>query len=131
MWLRQKCLSVLCKICGRQALLPGSLQLPRCGHRSDGPLYGGGSADVWEGKHQGTKVAVKVLRVVVGDLDKIRSVGHCPRPSKSVNGGVHYEFVEVLQGSHHVEKSSPPKRSSVAGSDHDQQALRNGIGVDG
>ena len=86
---------------------------------------------MWEGKHQGTKVAVKVLRVVVGDLDKIRSVGRCPRPSKGVNGGAHDDCVEVLQGSHHVEKSLPPKRASIAGSDHDQQALRNGVRVDG
>ena len=118
-------------MCGRQRVLPRSLQIPLCDERSDGPLYGGGSADVFEGKHQGTKVAVKVLTVVEVDLDKIRSVGHCPRSPNSVNGGAHYDCVGVLQGSHHVEKSSPSKRAFIARSDNDQRALRNGIRVDG
>ena len=86
---------------------------------------------MWKGEHQGTEVAVKVLRVVVGNLDKIRSVGHRPKPSNGVNGGAHYDCVEILQGGHDVEKSLPPKRAPVAGSDNDQQALRNDIRVDG
>ena len=86
---------------------------------------------MWKGKHQGTEVAVKVLRVVVEDLDKIRNVRRCPRPSNSVNRGVHYDCVEVLPGGHHVEKSSPSKRAPIAGSDDGQRALRNGIRVYG
>ena len=74
--LRKKCLSALCKICGRQALLPRSLQIPLCYDRSDSPLYRGGYADVWKGEHRGRHVAVKVLRVYsTSDFDKITSVG--------------------------------------------------------
>jgi len=74
-WLRKKCLSVLCKICGRQALLPRSLRVPLCYDRSGNPLYRGGYADVWKGEHRGRHVAVKVLRVYsTSDFDKITSV---------------------------------------------------------
>ena len=80
--LRGKCLSVLCKICGRQALLPRSLQIPLCYDRSVHPLYRGGYADVWKGEYQGRHVAVKVLRVCsTSDFNKITSVGFsvCPQ----------------------------------------------------
>ena len=40
---------------------------------------------MWKGKHQGTEVAVKVIRVVTKSLDDTRSVGHCPKPSNNVN----------------------------------------------
>ena len=74
-WLRKKCLSVLCKICGRRALLPRSLKLPLCYNRSENPLYRGGYADVWKGEHEGRHVAVKVLRVYsTSDFEKITSV---------------------------------------------------------
>ena len=73
--LRRKCLSILCKICGRQSLLPSSLQIPLCYDQSDTPLYHGGYADVWKGQRQGCSVAVKVLRVYsTSDFDKIKSV---------------------------------------------------------
>ena len=85
---------------------------------------------MWKGEHQGTEVAVKVLRVVSGKIDKVRSVRRRPKPSNSANGGAHYNCVEILQGSRDVEKSSPPKRAPIAGSDDDQRALRNDIGVD-
>ena len=82
--LRQKCLTVLCKICGRQGLLPRSLQIQFSYDRSEDPVYSGGFADVWKGEHQATKVAVKVLRVFeLSDLNKITNVGHC---SKQSNG---------------------------------------------
>ena len=75
-WFRKKCLSALCKICGRQALLPRSLRVPLCYDRSDDPLYRGGYADVWKGEHRGRHVAVKVLRVYsTSDFDKITNVG--------------------------------------------------------
>ena len=74
--LRKKCLTALCKICGRQGLLPRSLQIPLCYNRSETPLYRGGYADVWKGEHQSCHVAVKVLRVyTTSDFDKITSVG--------------------------------------------------------
>ena len=63
-------------MCGRQALLPRSLQIPLCYDRSGDALYSGGYADVWMGEHQGRKVAVKVLRIFsTSNLDKITSVG--------------------------------------------------------
>ena len=76
--LRKKALSALCKICGRQALLPRSLQIPHCYDRSEDALYSGGYSDVWMGEHQDRKVAVKVLRIyTTSNLDKIVSVSHC------------------------------------------------------
>ncbi|KAF9647785.1 kinase-like protein [Thelephora ganbajun] len=70
---RRKCLSALCRICGRRALLPTSLQIPLCHNRSDVPRYRGGYADVWKGAYQGRSVAAKVLRVYsTSNLDKIR-----------------------------------------------------------
>jgi hypothetical protein len=75
-WLRRTCLSVLCRVCGRQALLPRSLQIPLCYNRLDTPLYRGGFADVWKGEYQGRYVAVKALRVYsTSDFFKITSVG--------------------------------------------------------
>ena len=72
----KKCLSTLCKICGRQALLPKSLQIPLCYDRSGFPKYRGGYADVWMGEYQGLQVAVKVLRVYsTSDFNKIINVG--------------------------------------------------------
>jgi len=74
-WLRRKCLTALCHICGRQALLPKSLQIPLCYNRLEAPRYRGGFADVWTGDYQGQRVAAKVLRVyTTSDLDKIRRV---------------------------------------------------------
>ena len=75
--LRKKCLSALCRICGRQSLLPKSLQIPLCYNRSENALYSGGYADVWMGEHEGRKVAVKVLRIcTTSNLGKIITVGH-------------------------------------------------------
>lgn len=81
--LRAKCLSALCRICGRQVLLPRSVHIPLCYNRSDTPLYHGGFADVWKGEHHGLHVAVKVLRVyTTSDLGKIANVGpHSPPKS--------------------------------------------------
>ncbi|KAF9644930.1 kinase-like protein, partial [Thelephora ganbajun] len=70
----RKCLAASRRICGRQALLPRSAQIPICYNRLDNPLYRGGYADVWKGEHQGRDVAVKVLRVYsTSDFDKITS----------------------------------------------------------
>ena len=75
-WLWKKCLSTLCKMCGHQALLPRSLQIPICYNRLGFPKYSGGFADVWKGEHQGLQVAVKVLRVYsTSDFNKIINVG--------------------------------------------------------
>ena len=53
----------LCRICGREALLPRSVQIPPCYNQAGAPLYYGGFSEVWKGRHEGREVAVKVLRV--------------------------------------------------------------------
>ena len=66
-------------VCGRDALLPRSLELPFSYNTTGDPLVGGGFADVWKGQYQGREVAVKVLRVFkTDDLKKTRKVS-CPR----------------------------------------------------
>ena len=73
--LREKCLAMLCRVCGRQGFLPRALEIPMCYNRSDAPLFRGGCADVWRGEHQGSYVAVKVLRVyATTDVAKIKKV---------------------------------------------------------
>ena len=105
-WLRKKCLSVLCRICGRQALLPRSLRVPLCYDRSDNPLYRGGYADVWKGEHRGRHVAVKVLRVYsMGDSDKITSVRFSACSKACVDWLTELTPVEVLQGGRDMESS--------------------------
>jgi hypothetical protein len=81
--LRKKCLNALCKLCGRQALLPRSLKMSLCYDRSGAPLYQGGYADVWKGEHQGRPIAVKVLRVyAMSNFEKITSVGSQSLPQR-------------------------------------------------
>ena len=68
-------MTILYRICGHQALLPTSVQIPLCYNRMDEPLCRGGFADVWKGEHQGREVAVKVLKVDKrSNLVKIRKV---------------------------------------------------------
>lgn len=74
--LRKKSLTALCRLCGRQALLPRSIQIPLCYDRSGDAPHSGGYADVWMGEHQGCKVAVKVLKIyITSNLDQITTVG--------------------------------------------------------
>lgn len=74
--LRKKCLSALCKICGRHALLPKSLRVSLSYDRSGLSFRQGGFADVWMGEYQGSQVAVKVLRVsLTSDFQDITKVG--------------------------------------------------------
>ena len=86
---------------------------------------------MWKGEHEGAEVAVKVLRATSDNLDKIRSVGHHPKPSGSVSEGAYHDCAEILQGSHDVERSSPSKRAPIVRSDDDREPLRNDISVDG
>ena len=84
-------------MCGNQALLPKSLQIPLCYNRLDTPLYHGGFADVWKGEHNGCGVAVKVLRVYsTGDLGKTISVGFQGPPKKSDFDRVMLTHTDVL-----------------------------------
>lgn len=118
--LRKKCLRALCKICGRQALLPRSLQIPLCYNRLDNALYSGGYADVWMGEHQGRKVAVKVLRLYsTSNLGKVINVGRRRVLATSAYFRADYDYVEVLQGSCDMEKPLSSECASAIGSDNE------------
>ena len=71
-----RCLRLLCKICGRHALLPNSLIIQVPHDRTKDPLYHGGFADVWKSTSRGLEVAVKVLKLYqCNDQGQIRRVG--------------------------------------------------------
>ena len=112
--LRKRCLRVLCRICGRRALLPRSLQIPLTYDRLGTPQYRGGYADVWKVEHQGRHVAAKVLRVYsTTDLSKVTTVGSqfC---WKHV-GQLILTRAEVLQRGRDVECPSPSKCTATVG----------------
>jgi len=72
------CLHFLYKICGHQALLPGSPIIPLDHDVMSDPLYHGRFADVWKGQHRGRDVAAKVLKLQSKDNpEQIRRVGCC------------------------------------------------------
>ena len=113
--LRRICLSVLCRICGFQALLPRSLQIPFCYNRLDTPLYRGGFADVWKGEYQGRHVAVKVLRVYsTSEFVKITRVGSCGL-AKIVRREADADYAEVLQRGCNMGGSPPSKCTATSG----------------
>ena len=129
--LQKRCLGALRKICGRSGLVPRSIEIPPCYNRSDEPLYQGGYADVWKGKHNGCDVAVKGLRVFAGsDSGKIMRVGSivCQR---TFICQLMFIMVEVLQGGCDLEVSSPPKRATAIRSDNGQSQFCDGLRVDG
>ena len=129
--LRRKCLAALCKICGHHALISRSIQIPLCYNRGEAPRYEGGFAEVWKGEREGTEVAVKVLKIfMTSDLAKIRKVGFSVSP-KCVGRPVNVDHAEVLQGSDHLEGSSPSECAATVGSDNGQQPIRDGVGMDG
>lgn len=71
-----RCLRTLYRICGLQAILPKSLQIPPCYDPRELPCSCGGFADVWKGEHLGQVVAAKVLRIDNKvNLSRIRKVG--------------------------------------------------------
>ena len=62
-------------ICGRDSLVPESLNIPTCYNHSKIPQASGGFADVWKGNYEGKDVAAKVLRVcATSNFKKIRKV---------------------------------------------------------
>ncbi|KAF9643175.1 kinase-like protein [Thelephora ganbajun] len=74
--LRTQCLSALCRICGRQALLPRSVKIPFCFNQTDMPLYEGGFTNVWKGRHQEREVAVKITRRFCKEVMEWKSLCH-------------------------------------------------------
>ena len=76
--IRRRCLRVLCRICGREALLPKSLSIPLCYDPMEIPQFSAAFADTWKGEHRGKRVAATVLKIyLTSDFEKIRKVG-CP-----------------------------------------------------
>jgi hypothetical protein len=79
--IRRRCLSALYRLCGREALIPKSLELPLCCNLKERPLCHGEFADVWRGSLNGKEVAAKVLRVGMSDdLSKVKKVSFFWRP---------------------------------------------------
>jgi len=73
---RGKFLHAVYKTCGRQALVPRSLEIPLCYDPNEKPAYHGGFADLWKGQYRGKEVAAKVLRLrPTDDLERVRRVG--------------------------------------------------------
>ena len=79
---RKRCVKALYEKCGRNNMLPVSLQIPLCYDRQGYPVRRGGYADVWRGKYCDQDVAVKVIRTYsLPDLRNIVQVGHWLPPS--------------------------------------------------
>ena len=73
----RECVNKLRAICGHHAVLPSSCitsgEIARVG---DGPIVSSAIADLWEGTHDGKKVAIKYWRVPLNDdqtLKKLRA----------------------------------------------------------
>ena len=106
---RRVCLRSSYEICGRESLLPMSLQIPLCYNPTDTPQTHGGLADVWKGQYKGREVAAKALKVyITSDLSKIRKVGGLPLIMFSTELTVSHAV--VLQGGRDVEDASSPER---------------------
>jgi len=88
---------------------------------------------VWMGKHQGRKVAVKVLKVYsTSDFNKIASVGRHPRLSESAYRRADncYDRADVLQGNCNMEVPPPSECAPAVGSDDGEKCLCDGFGMD-
>ena len=128
-----RCLRLLCKICGRQALIPRPLAVMASYDRTGAPLGHGGFADVWMGRLHGRDVAIKVLKMYqCSDHEQIRRVSF-PWCSVSIVsfGELTVMCVEVLQGSRDVEGTSTSKRFTADRSHDDRQSIRDGDRMDG
>ena len=74
--MRGKCLGYLYEICGRQALLPKSMEIPLCYDPMVTPPCRGVFGDMRKSQYRGQEVAAKALRVSQkSDLKQIRKVG--------------------------------------------------------
>ncbi|KAF9642913.1 kinase-like protein [Thelephora ganbajun] len=71
--IRETCLPTVYKICGSQAMVPRSLEIPLCYDPREDPVCHGDVADVWRGRYHDQEVAAKVRRVYLrGDLSRTR-----------------------------------------------------------
>jgi hypothetical protein len=71
---RLKLINKLCKTCSRHRVIPKSMHIPDCS-RDSVEVERGGFANISQGKYQGRRVAIKVVRVyITSDLDVILSV---------------------------------------------------------
>ncbi|KAF9645406.1 kinase-like protein [Thelephora ganbajun] len=71
--IRETCLPNVYSICGSQAVIPRSPEIPLCYNPSGVPVCHGDVVDVWRGQYHGREVAAKVLRVYPSDyLSRIR-----------------------------------------------------------
>ena len=128
--IRRRCLRYLYRICGRQSLIPRTLEVEAQYDQKGYPLRNGGFADVWMGQHNGREVAVKVLRVyLTSDFEQIRKVGRSLLAL--CIDELTLSHTEVLQGGHDVERPPPSECIATTGSDDDRESVRDDIGVDG
>jgi len=71
--IHKSCLRSLSRMCGRQALLPKSLEIPLCYDPMETPRFSSEFVDVWKGQYNSRDVVAKVLRVhVESDFRRIR-----------------------------------------------------------
>ena len=74
--IRRRCLRCSYRMCGREALLPKSLQIPLCYDPAENPRRVDVLVDVWKGEYKGQEVAAKAFRVyMMNDLERIGKVG--------------------------------------------------------
>ena len=127
-----RCLRFLCKICGRDALLPKSLTIPLSCDRSKDPLCHGGFADVWKGVSRDLEVAVKVLKSYQCNQEQIRKASSRkpPLPAACIDR-LTTTSIGVLQGSCDVERTSSSERVAPTRGGYGWGSIHDGVGVDG
>ena len=111
---RRKFLHVVYRVCGRQALVPRSLEIPLCYDPEKDPVCFGGFSDVWKGRYRDWEVAAKVLRVrPKDDLGRIKRVS-CWWYFRLVMCIDNWPCLAAfLQGGRGVEVPSPPERAAA------------------
>ena len=127
---------MLRKMCREHKSLPSSYaitnELERIGELPSGS---GGNADVWSGLYQGSKVAIKVLRVYsrvdLSGIEKVRSsvpffVPYQKNPSSTDEGGI-----ELLSRSGSMEATQTPEHFTIGRGDKIFGHLDDGFRVDG
>ena len=73
--IHRRCLCYLYRICGDQALLPRSLEIPLCYDPMENPAFHGRHMDVWKGRHEGQEVSAQVFKMLPGDdTERIKRV---------------------------------------------------------